>query len=125
MSNWNSFLKVLGPEHNYLHRLGFVLKRPKKRLLAKDEEPFVLQYSQIREEAGVEPRSSSWMNPPSGRCRPARQMGTPLVDSTRVGREGWGVCLETGEVEAMEIAGNSNAETSTAFLQQLRAPDLW
>ena len=32
-----------------------------------------------------------------------------------------GVCLETGEVEAMEIAGNSNAETSTAFLQQLRA----
>ena len=39
---------------NYLHRLGFVLKRPKKRLLkAKDEErkAFVLQYSQIREEA--------------------------------------------------------------------------
>ena len=31
-----------------------------------------------------------------------------------------GVCLESGEVEAMEIAGNSNAETSTAFLQQLR-----
>ena len=27
--------------------------------------------------------------------------------------------LETGEVEAMEIAGNSNALTSTAFLQQL------
>ena len=39
---------------NYLYRLGFVLKRPKKRLLkAKDEErkAFVLQYSQIREEA--------------------------------------------------------------------------
>ena len=38
---------------NYLHRLGFVLKRPKKRLLkAQDEEKaFVLQYSQIREEA--------------------------------------------------------------------------
>ena len=39
---------------NYLHRLGFVLKRPKKRLLkAKDEErkAFVLQYRQIREEA--------------------------------------------------------------------------
>ena len=31
-----------------------------------------------------------------------------------------GVCLEAGEVEAMEIAGNSNAETSTAFLRQLR-----
>ena len=39
---------------NYLHRLGFVLKRPKKRLLkAKDEErkAFIIQYSQIREEA--------------------------------------------------------------------------
>ena len=66
MSNWNwkvvrQFLKQsfdLGLSRssclNYLHRLGFVLKRPKKRLLkAKDEErkAFVLQYSQIREEA--------------------------------------------------------------------------
>ena len=66
MSNWNwkvvrQFLKRsfdLGLSRssclNYLHRLGFVLKRPKKHLLkAKDEErkAFVLQYSQIREEA--------------------------------------------------------------------------
>ena len=48
-----------------------------------------------------------------------------LVDSTspRWGEKACyysGVCLEAGEVEAMEIAGNSNAETSTAFLQQLR-----
>ena len=48
-----------------------------------------------------------------------------LVDSTspRWGEKACyysGVCLESGEVEAMEIAGNSNAETSTAFLQQLR-----
>ena len=48
-----------------------------------------------------------------------------LVDSTspRWGEKACyysGVCLETGEVEAMEIAGNSNAETSAAFLQQLR-----
>ena len=55
-----------------------------------------------------------------------------LVDSTspRWGEKACyysGVCLETGEVEAMEIAGNSTAETSTAFLQQLRANhlDLW
>jgi hypothetical protein len=27
------------------------------------------------------------------------------------------VCLETGEVEVMELQGNSNAETSTAFLK--------
>ena len=66
MSNWNwkvvrQFLKQsfdLGLSRssclNYLHRLGFVLKRPKKRLLkAKDEErkAFIIQYSQIREEA--------------------------------------------------------------------------
>ena len=31
------------------------------------------------------------------------------------------VCLETGQVEAMELVGNSTAETSAAFLRQLRA----
>ena len=30
------------------------------------------------------------------------------------------VCLETGEVEWMELAGNSNSATSAAFLRQLR-----
>ena len=30
------------------------------------------------------------------------------------------VCLETGEVEAMELAGNSTAQTSAAFLRQMR-----
>ncbi len=30
------------------------------------------------------------------------------------------VCLETGEVEWMELEGNSNSGTSTAFLEQLR-----
>ncbi len=30
------------------------------------------------------------------------------------------VCLETGGVEAMPRAGNSSAETSVCFLQQLR-----
>src|SRR5438270_12803869 len=32
-----------------------------------------------------------------------------------------GVCLETGEVEIMELEGNSSAATSVTFLQQLRA----
>ena len=48
-----------------------------------------------------------------------------LVDSTS---PRWGekasyysaVCPETGEVEVMEMQGNSNAETSAAFLKQLR-----
>ena len=110
MSNWNwkvvrQFLKQsfdLGLSRssclNYLHRLGFVLKRPKKRLLkAKDEErkAFVLQYSQIREEAKrVEPRSSSWMKPTfgpmptceaNGYSRERQRWWTPPVP---VGREG-------------------------------------
>jgi transposase len=32
------------------------------------------------------------------------------------------VCLETGEVDAMALTGNSNAATSASFVQQLRAP---
>ena len=52
------------------HRLGFVLKRPKKRLLkAKDEErkAFIIQYSQIREEAQKSgARFSSWTKPTFG-----------------------------------------------------------
>jgi transposase len=53
--------------------------------------------------------------------------GTPaLVESTspRSGEKASyyaAVCLETGEVEAMPLAGNSSAETSVSFLQQLRA----
>ena len=30
------------------------------------------------------------------------------------------VCLETGEAEWMELEGNSNSESSVAFLSQLR-----
>ena len=106
MSNWNwkvvrQFLKRsfdLGLSRssclNYLHRLGFVLKRPKKRLLkAKDEErkAFVLQYRQIREEAQDLLRGRS---PLSGRCRPEGQMGVARsacfggLHQSPVGREG-------------------------------------
>ena len=49
-----------------------------------------------------------------------------LVDSTspRGGEKASyysAVCLETGEVEVMELEGNSNSATSAAFLRQLRA----
>ena len=146
LSNWNwkvvrQFLKRgfdLGLSRssclNYLHRLGFVLKRPKKRLLkAKDEErkAFVLQYRQIREEAQESGAKIFFVDEAHFRADADLRgkwvlRGQPaLVDSTspRWGEKAnyySGVCLETGEVEAMEIAGNSNAETSTAFLQQLR-----
>ena len=119
---------------NYLHRLGFVLKRPNKRLLkAKDEarKAFVLQYSQIREEAQESGAKIFFVDEAHFRADADLRgkwvlKGEPaLVDSTspRWGEKACyysGVCLEAGEVEAMEIAGNSNAETSTAFLRQLR-----
>ena len=146
LSNWNwkvvrQFLKRsfdLGLSRssclNYLHRLGFVLKRPKKRLLkAKDEErkAFVLQYSQIREEAQESGAKIFFVDEAHFRADADLRgkwvlRGQPaLVDSIspRWGEKAnyySGVCLKTGEVEAMEIAGNSTAETSTAFLQQLR-----
>jgi transposase len=119
----------------YLHRLGFVVARPTKRLLKADaakREAFVAAYAALRLDA-----------PPSG----AKHFfvdeahfyadvdlrgkwvlkGTPaLVESTspRYGEKASyyaAVCLETGEVEAMPLSGNSSAETSVAFLQQLRA----
>ena len=40
---------------NYLHRLGFAFKRPKKRLLKADaakREAFVVEYAALRDEAG-------------------------------------------------------------------------
>ena len=118
---------------NYLHRLGFVLQRPKKRLLkAKDEErkAFIIQYRQIREEAERIGAKIFFVDEAHFRADADLRgkwvlKGEPaLVDSTspRWGEKACyysGVCLESGAVEAMEIAGNSNALTSTAFLQQL------
>ena len=150
LSNWNwkvvrQFLREsfdLGLSRSscldYLHRLGFVLKRPKKRLpKAKGEarKAFVLQYSQIREEAQESGAKIFFVDEAHFRvdadiiCRMGGKWvlkGEPaLVDSTspRWGEKACycsGVRLEAGEMEAMEIAGNSNAETSTAFLRQLR-----
>jgi transposase len=120
---------------NYLHRLGFVLKRPKKRLLkanAAAREAFVACYAKLRLEA--EARRAKIFFADEAHFRADADLrgkwvlrGQPaLVDSTS---PRWGekasyysaVCLETGEVEVMELTGNSTAATSAAFLQQLRA----
>lgn len=118
---------------NYLHGLGFVQKRPKKRLCKANAEKraaFVREYLSLRAEtqaggakiffvddahfrADVELRSQ-WVL----RSQPA------LVDSIspRLGEKAnyySAVCLETGEVQAMWVEGNTTAETSVAFLQQL------
>ena len=97
----------------------------------KSGKPFVIQYSQIREEAERIGAKIFFVDEAHFRADADLRgkwvlKGEPaLVDSTspRWGEKACyysGVCLESGEVEAMEIAGNSNAETSTAFLQQLR-----
>jgi hypothetical protein len=119
----------------YLHRLDFVLKRPKKRLVKANTErraAFMREYALLRAAAqaigaklffvdeahfyaDVDLRGK-WVL----RGQPA------LVDSTS---PRWGekasyysaVCLETGEVEVMELDGNSCAATSVSFLQHLRA----
>ena len=123
---------------NYLHRLGFSFKRPKKRLVKADEtrrEAFVAEYAALWDgaqrtgartgariffadeahfRADAELRSK-WVL----RGKPA------LVESTspRYGEKASyysAVCLESGEVEWMELEGNSNSGTSAAFLEQLR-----
>lgn len=120
---------------NYLHRLGFVLKRPKKRLLkAKevDREAFVARYAALRQEAQVQGTKIFFEDEAHFRADADLRgkwvlKGQPaLVDSTspRRGEKASyysAVCLETGEVEVMELQENSNAETSAAFLKQLRA----
>lgn len=119
---------------NYLHRLGFVVRRPKKHFLKADEakrDAFVKEYVALR--AGAEQRGAKLFFVDEAHFRADADLrgkwvlkGAPaLVDSTspRWGEKGSyysAVCLETGEVEVMELEGNSTAETSGAFLAQLR-----
>ncbi len=119
---------------NYLHRLGFVLKRPRKRLLKADaaqRETCVAEYAALVDEA--QPAGAQVFFVDEAHFRADADLrgkwalkGEPaLVDSTS---PRWGekasyysaVCLETGEVEWMELEGNSNSATSAAFLRQLR-----
>jgi transposase len=118
-----------------LHRLGFVYKRPKKRLLKADADQraaFIAQYAALLAEATASGAKVFFVDEAHFRADADLRgkwvlKGEPaLVDSTS---PRWGekasyysaVCLETGEVEVMEVAGNSCAETSAAFLAQLRA----
>ena len=119
---------------NYLHRLGFAFKRPKKRLLKADEakrESFVAEYGALWVEA--ERTGGKIFFADEAHFRADAELrgkwvmkGTPaLVDSTspRYGEKASyysAVCLETGDVEWMELEGNSNSGISAAFLNQLR-----
>ena len=120
---------------NYLHRLGFVLKRPKKRLLKADparRATFVREYALLRATAAETGAKIFFVDEAHFyadvdlRGKWVLKGEPALVGSTspRYGEKASyysAVCVETGEVEAMELDGNSCAETSVAFLQQLRA----
>ena len=120
---------------NYLHRLGFVLKRPRKRLLKADparREAFVGEYAALRVAAARTGTRIFFADEAHFQADADLRgkwvlKGEPaLVDSTSPRRGEKvsyysAVCLETGEVEVMELEGNSNSATSTAFLRQLRA----
>ena len=119
---------------NYLHRLGFAFKRPKKRLLKANEskrEAFVAEYAALMEEAQRTGARIFFADEAHFRADAELRgkwvlKGRPaLVDSTspKYGEKASyysAVCLETGEVEWMDLEGNSNSETSAAFLEQLR-----
>ena len=120
---------------NYLHRLGFVLKRPKKRLLkanAEQRAAFVALYAALRDEAQRAGAKIFFVDEAHFRAEADLRAkwvlrGEPaMVDTTspRLGEKVSyysGVCLETGEVESMAVMENCTAATSVAFLQQLRA----
>ena len=119
---------------NYLHRLGFVLKRPKKRLVKADparREAFVGEYAELKAtaaRAGTKiffADEAHFQSDADLRGKWVLKGETALVDSTSPRRGEKvsyysAVCLETGEVEVMELEGNSNSATSAAFLRQLR-----
>ncbi len=147
VANWNwkvvrqfikeHFDRVLGHSScwNYLRRLGFVVKRPKKRLLKADaakREAFVADYAAVRVEAQTTGARIIFVDEAHFRADVDLRAkwvlrGEPaFADSTspKFGEKATyysGVCLETGEVDAMSVLENCTAETSVAFLQQLRA----
>ena len=116
---------------NYLHRLGFVWKRPKKRLVKADpvrRKAFVAEYAALavaarRTEAKIFFADEAHFRADADlRGKWALKGEPPLVDSTSPRRGEKvsyysAVCLETGEVEVMELEGNSNSATSAAFLR--------
>lgn len=118
-----------------LHRLGFVRKRPKKRLTKADaakRAAFVAAYLELVAEAERTGATIFFVDEAHVRAEGdlramwVRRGPAALVDSTsprRAEKASYdsAVCLESGAVEAMDLAGNSTAETSAAFLRQLRA----
>ena len=119
---------------NYLRRMGFAFKCPKKRRLKADaarRKTFVVEYATLRDEAQRTEARIFFADEAHFRADAELRgkwvlKGKPaLVDSTspRNGEKASyysAVCLETGEVQWMELEGNSNSGISVAFLEQLK-----
>lgn len=119
----------------YLHRLGFVWKRPKRRLLKADpakRAAFVARYQELVTEAAARGARIFFVDEAHFRADGDLRglwtlKGQPaLVDSTspKYGEKASfyaAVCLETGEVGGAMLVGNSCAQTSAQFLRALRA----
>jgi transposase len=147
LANWNwkavrhfldqRFQQVLGRSSCFrtFHRLGFVWKRPKKRFLKADTAKralFVREYAALckaAQETGatiVFVDEAHFYADADLRGKWVLQGEPALVDSCspRYGEKTSyysAVCLETGGVDVMPIDSTSRAETSAAFLRQLRA----
>jgi transposase len=120
---------------DWLHRLGFVRKRPGKRLLKADVEKrtaFVSEYRELLREAKVIGAKIFFVDEAHFRADVELRLmwslrGEPALVASTSPRRGEkatyysAVCLETGEIEAMSIAETCTAETTVAFLKQLRA----
>ena len=147
LANWNwrgvrlfcqvRFAKTLCGSscYNYLHRLGFVLKRPKKRLLKADAEKrerFVSAYAELCLDAAAKGAKiffadeahfradvylrAKWV--PRGEPALADSTSPPLSEKVSYYSA---ICLETGETEAMAVPKNCNADTSVSFLKEVRS----
>ena len=113
---------------------SFLSSVPRNGLVKADEakrEAFVAEYAALREEVGQTEARIFFADEAHFRADAELRgkwvlKGQPaLVDSNspRCGEKASyysAVCLETGEVEWMELEGNSNSGTSVALLKQLR-----
>ena len=119
---------------NYLHRLGFAFKRPKKRLVKANEpkgQAFVAEYAAFWDESRRIGGKVFFVDEAHFRADVELRgkwvlRGEPAFwdsSSPKYGEKASyysAACLETGEVEWMEVESNSNSGTSVAFLKQLR-----
>jgi transposase len=119
----------------YLHRLGFVWKRPKRRLLRADpakRAAFVVTYRALVAEARAAGAQIWFVDEAHFRADGDLRglwtlRGEPaLVDSTspRYGEKASyysAVCLESGQVLGCRVEGTTTAASTVCFLRRLRA----